>query len=130
MSVLAGRAVPVAYLIGVFRGQYERVIGRADVPLSELAERRRMCEDIRLEISDSGGMGHFRPHPTGPNLSLAASQRLFQLKNAPRKLHQSLVRSLGGPRELRVQEEHVDLLAGFMRKVRPEIEFLSQTFTA
>jgi hypothetical protein len=71
-----------------------RVIGRTELLLSELAERRHMRDDVPLS-SPNNGIQHYRML-TGPSLTLAASHRLFSLKNNPDMLSRSLLASVQG----------------------------------
>jgi CRP-like cAMP-binding protein len=84
-------------------GMYERVIGRCEIKVASLLERRQLKEDMTLSMPNKSDMHHFRDaddgnSSQGPELCLEASQRLFALKHVPRrKLHQSMVNSLKIP---------------------------------
>jgi hypothetical protein len=96
------------------------VIGRAELAVVELLERRHMWDDVPL-ASVNNSMQHFRTL-TGPNLTLMASQRLYALKNNPHMLSQGLLASVRRPDMHRDEntgdKKMVNLLEGFLRQVR------------
>ena len=97
-------------------GVYERVIGRTEIKLSTLVNRRRLKEDMLLSRPDKGVLHHFSANDAdeGPQLNIKASQRLFALKHQPNKLHMSMVLALGEADWEREEEARMDPVAHVM----------------